>query len=196
MIEAGRLPRSCQLLSTSVRISKIRLERAIQNMESRAFSRSGGKLTRSWQLEMRTASRHTLFGLISGAVFLFVTANSHACAGSESFPGQNFDLMFEKNSASVSAEQVAKLRGWVSNILSNFPNREGVAVTGVAESEEVEPEALSARRAAIARRLLQHFGLTHERYAIHGYVYKRMSVHDSENAKRVEITLLPGCSDN
>ncbi|MDR0243847.1 MAG: hypothetical protein LBJ65_19815 [Burkholderia sp.] len=124
-----------------------------------------------------------------------MAANSYACDGSESLPGQNFDLMFEKNSATVSAEQMAKLGGWVSNMLSRFPIRDGVAVSGVAESAETDPVGLSVRRAEIAHRLLLHFGLRQERYAIHSYVYKRMGTQDSENAKRTEITLLPGCPD-
>lgn len=165
-------------------------------MESRDFSRSGGKITRSWQLKMRTVFRHMLYGLIRGVIFLFVATNSYACDGSENLPGQNFDLMFESNSVSVSAEQAEKLRGWVSDMLSRFPIREGVAVSGVAESTETDPEELSARRAEAAHRLLRYFGLTQERYAIHSYVYKRMSIRDSENAKRAEITLLPGCPGN
>ncbi|MGS0897427.1 hypothetical protein ACVBGC_33670 [Burkholderia stagnalis] len=129
-------------------------------------------------------------------IFLLVAENAYACGGSENLPGQNFDLVFEKNSAAVSAEQAAKLGGWVSNMLSRFPIREGVAVSGVAEPAETDPEGLSAGRAEAAHRLLLHFGLKQDRYAIHGYVYKRLSTQDSENAKRAEITLLPGCPDN
>ncbi|MGR3908098.1 OmpA family protein [Burkholderia sp. SR8] len=104
--------------------------------------------------------------------------------------------MFERNSATVSEAQAKKLGVWVSKMLSQFPIREGVAVSGVAESAEIDPEELSARRAESARRLLVRFGLKQERYAVQGYVYKRMSIQDDENAKRAEITLLPGCPDN
>ncbi|OXI85121.1 hypothetical protein CFB40_29535 [Burkholderia sp. AU31652] len=145
---------------------------------------------------MQTVFRHMLSGWISAAVLLFVGANSYACVGSENLPGQNFDLMFEQNSATVSEEQAKKLEDWVSKMLSQFPIREGVAVSGVAEPVETGPEELSARRAESARQLLVHLGLKQERYAVHSYVYKRMSVQDDENAKRAEITLLPGCPDN
>lgn len=145
---------------------------------------------------MRTVFRHTLSGLISGAFLLFGAGNSYACDGSQNLPGQNFDLMFERNSATVSEAQAKKLGVWVSKMLSQFPIREGVAVSGVAESAEIDPEELSARRAESARRLLVRFGLKQERYAVQGYVYKRMSIQDDENAKRAEITLLPGCPDN
>lgn len=104
--------------------------------------------------------------------------------------------MFEQNSATVSEEQAKKLEGWVSKMLSHFPIREGVAVSGVAEPTEADPEGLSARRAESARQMLVHFGLKRERYAVHSYVYKRLSIQDNENAKRAEITLLPGCPDN
>ncbi|WP_423393686.1 hypothetical protein [Burkholderia sp. LMG 21824] len=147
-------------------------------------------------MKMQTASRHMLSGLISGAFLLFVAGPSYACDGVESLPGQNFDLMFGQNSAAVSVEQVKRLESWVSKMLSQFPIREGVAVSGVAESAEIEPDELSVRRAESAQRLLVHFGLKQERYAVHGYVYQRMSIQDNENAKRAEITLLPGCPNH
>lgn len=137
-----------------------------------------------------------LSGWISAAVLLFVGENSYACDGSGNLPGQNFDLMFEQNAATVSEEQAMKLEDWVSKMLLQFPIREGVGVSGVAEPVETDPEELSARRAESARQLLVHLGLNKERYAVHSYVYERMSVQDDENAKRAEITLLPGCPDN
>ncbi|RQU31969.1 hypothetical protein DF141_21285 [Burkholderia cenocepacia] len=165
-------------------------------MESHAFCPSGAKITQIWLLKMQTAFRHMLSGLISGVVLLFVTGPLYACDSVESLPGQNFDLMFAQNSAAVSVEQAKRLEAWVSKMLSQFPVREGVAVSGVAESAEIEPDELSVRRAESAQRLLMHFGLKQERYAVHSYVYQRMSIQDNENAKRAEITLLPGCSDH
>ena len=80
-------------------------------MESRDFFPSGGKIILRWQLKMRTVFRHTLSGLISGVVLLCLAENSYACDGSENLPGQNFDLMFDRDSVTVSEEQARKLSG-------------------------------------------------------------------------------------
>ncbi|WP_198361559.1 hypothetical protein [Burkholderia ubonensis] len=121
-----------------------------------------------------------------------------ACVGAENQPGETTDVTFEHNVSTPSNASVLKLANWVIDLRAKYPTFEAVAVIGLAEIGERNPEELATARAAQVQNSLQLLSAHASKVSVSAHVYKPMlpgSKYEPSGA-RVEVTLIPGCPNN
>lgn len=123
------------------------------------------------------------------AAFLLLSAHAaYAC-----MPGQNFDVHFSSDSATVSASEILRLANWIVDQRIKYPTQEVFQIDGRAEDREHNAHTLAKARLQAVVSILeaQHFNQVpmDEHYG----VYRS---GDVENGKRVEISILPVCPNS
>jgi len=124
------------------------------------------------------------------ATFLLLFLLLSARIGYACMPGQNFDVYFPSNSATVSASEILRLANWMADQRIKYPTQEVFQIDGRAEDHERNARALAkARLQAVASILANHHFNQVPMDEHHG-IYRS---GDVENGQRVEISILPAC---
>jgi hypothetical protein len=126
------------------------------------------------------------------------TISAVACEGSQNMPGQQIDVRFARDSATVSVDELARLSAW-SAAMQRYKIIDYVVSSGLAEAFEKNPRALAEQRARKVLEALRQFGVEGDELEASGRVYKAFKEprgQFDEGGQRVEVTLSPGCPNH
>jgi len=141
---------------------------------------------------MKSRKPYVLLGGLLAPLALAVPQAALACS-----PIKSIGVLFEWNSADISAKQVLKLANWTAMLRVSYPNREGIFMTTQAAFGEHDASNLGlARVRSVARVLKAHlqFDVQAVNLPTKGYVATRPAPKESRDlVKRVDIEFLPAC---
>ncbi|WP_250437302.1 OmpA family protein [Caballeronia sp. ATUFL_F2_KS9A] len=135
--------------------------------------------------------------LLIPALLLTWFGSALACDGPQNQRGENIDVLFARNSASLSVKELARLSAWSAE-MRKFEYADVIQVVGLAETIEVMPRKLAEQRAQKVWSAMQQFGLQSSHLWVTGRVYtvREPRRFSEPGGQRVEITFGPGCPNN
>ncbi|MBN3817088.1 hypothetical protein G3N57_10925 [Paraburkholderia sp. Se-20369] len=137
------------------------------------------------QIKRRGKMRDALTFLVLASV----STGAFACS-----PVHSLDVLFEKNSASMSGHEILRLANWATDMQLKYSSLDRTSVGGLADANEKDPHALAEQRAESVKRLLTTLGLGRAPIDVDARLYRSSHLKGiRENGKRVEIDFLPGC---
>lgn len=129
--------------------------------------------------------------LLTPLAMLLAAPIAWACS-----PMQSISVVFERNSATVPAEEVLKLADWTAELREKYPNRQALYFTTQSAFGERDASALGMRRARNVAKLLEdslQFKVKEVLLPTRGYVAAIPAPEGSRLVKRVDIEFLPAC---
>jgi hypothetical protein len=121
----------------------------------------------------------------------FVVPSALACS-----PVRSIDVLFDRNSAKVPAEQVLRLAHWTATLRLDYPRHDSLSLGASAEAGERNATELAWQRARAVTRVIDDLQFTAAK--LHPpervYVVKPGAYGAGQEVKRVEIDFLPACT--
>jgi hypothetical protein len=111
-------------------------------------------------------------------------------------PIKSIGIVFDHNSAEVTADQVFKLANWTALLRTRYPNREAIFMTTQAAFGENDASNLGLRRTRNVARVLTEdlqFDVQRMKLPTKGYLATEPAPEGSDLVKRVDIDFLPAC---
>ncbi|WP_147329463.1 hypothetical protein [Paraburkholderia sp. DHOC27] len=135
--------------------------------------------------------------IVLTVVVALTISRAFACSGPESQRGQTRDINFDFNSSTISNTEVLALANWIVDSRINLSALEGTSIVGLADMREHDPQRIAQRRAETVKQALDMLQVRSATTEVVAHVYQPM-MPDSKyepTGTRVEVTLIPACSD-
>lgn len=121
---------------------------------------------------------------------VFAVPSALACS-----PVRSIDVLFDRNSAKVAAEQVLRLAHWTATLRLDYPHHDSLSLGASAETGEHNATHLAWERARAVRRVISDLQFTAAKLHLpeRVHVVKPGAYGAGQEVKRVEIDFLPAC---